>query len=148
MQACTVNHESGRMQCHFPSGEQRPQSPSNTMSPGANPTSVPRGILIYPAVGPQQTWAALYMNKPESVNCESGGLLCPVPMGELELGPHRTQCGLGRGYLHTKWHPSPSNYLATIHQCYRHERQTDRTDNGPIAKGEPFYKRSPKKSPV
>jgi len=31
--------------------------------------------------------------------------------------------------------------LATIHQ--RH-RQTDRTDNGLIAQGKPFYKRSPK----
>ena len=28
-------------------------SPSNTMSPGPRPTSVPSGILIYPAVWPQ-----------------------------------------------------------------------------------------------
>jgi len=31
--------------------------PSNTTSPGLRPTSVPSGILIYPAVWPQQTWA-------------------------------------------------------------------------------------------
>jgi len=47
--------------------------------------------------------------------------------------------------------------LATIHQRYRQDRtgqdrtdrteQTDReTDNGLIPKGEPFYKRSPKKT--
>jgi len=35
-----------------------------------------------------------------------------------------------RAYLHTKWHPNPSNRLATILQ--RH-RQTDRTDKEPIA---------------
>ena len=32
-------------------------SPCNTMSPGPRPTSVPSGILIHPAVWPQQTWA-------------------------------------------------------------------------------------------
>jgi len=44
-------------------------------------------------------------------------------------------------YLHIKWHRNPSNGLATIHQRHRQHRQTD---NGPIAEGEPFYKRSPK----
>ena len=44
--------------------------------------------------------------------------------GEGELGPHVTQCRLGRSaYPRTKWHLYPSNRLATIHQ--RH-RQTDR----------------------
>jgi len=32
-------------------------SSSNTMSPGPRPTSVPSGILIHPALWPQQTWA-------------------------------------------------------------------------------------------
>jgi len=52
-----------------------------------------------------------------------------------------------KAYLHTKLHPNPSNRLATIHQRHRQtDRQTDidRTDNGPIAYGKPFYKRSPK----
>jgi len=53
-------------------------------------------------------------------------------------GPHLTQCGLAVAYLHTKWHPGPSNRLATIHQL------TDRQDNGPIAWVDAFYKQSPK----
>jgi len=32
-------------------------SPSNTMSTGPRPTSVPSGILIHPDFWPQQTWA-------------------------------------------------------------------------------------------
>jgi len=32
-------------------------SPSNTMSRGPRPTFLPSGILIHPAVWPQQTWA-------------------------------------------------------------------------------------------
>ena len=52
-------------------------------------------------------------------------------------------------YPHANFHLDPSNRLATVHERYRQtDRQTgqDRTgqDNGPIAQGEPFYKRSPK----
>ena len=54
---------------------------SHTMSPGPRPTSVPSGILIHPAVWPQQTWAKNW-----------GGA---VPL----LGSHLTQCGMGRGLL-------------------------------------------------
>jgi len=32
-------------------------SPSNTMWSGPRPTSVPSGMLIHPAIWPQQTWA-------------------------------------------------------------------------------------------
>jgi len=41
---------------------------------------------------------------------------CCAPFGVEELGPHLTQCGLGRAetYLHTKWCPDPSNCLVTI----------------------------------
>jgi len=46
--------------------------------------------------------------------------LCPF--GEGELGPHHN-VAWAEAYLRTKWHPKPSNHLATIHQCYR---QTDR----------------------
>ena len=67
-----------------------------------------------------------------------GGLLCPFPWAEL--GP----------YLRTKWHLDPSSRLATIHTnvADRTDRTDgqDRIDNGPIAQGEPFYKRSPKSS--
>ena len=48
---------------------------------------------------------------------EKWGLLVPPVLGEAvswELGPHLTQCGLGRGlYLPIKWHLDPSSRLAT-----------------------------------
>jgi len=58
--------------------------------------------------------------------------LCPFGGGEL--GPHLTECGQDRGlrYLHTKFHLDPSNRLATIYTNVT-DRQTDRTDNDPIA---------------
>jgi len=37
--------------------EQLHGSPSSTMRPGSKPTSMPSGILIYPAVWPRQTWS-------------------------------------------------------------------------------------------
>jgi len=58
-------------------------SQSNTMWPGLRPTSVPSGILIHPAVWPQQTWA------------KNWGLF-PFFWGG-ELGPHLAQCGLDQG---------------------------------------------------
>jgi len=48
------------------------------------------------------------------------------------------------GYLHAKFHLDTSNRLAKIHQRHIQHRQTNRTDNGPAAQGEPFHKRSPK----
>ena len=41
----------------------------------------------------------------------------PLSFGVGALGPHVTQCGLGRGllaYLCTNWHLDPSSRLATI----------------------------------
>jgi len=101
-------------------------SPSNTVSLGPRPTSLPSGILIYPAI------------------CDNRyGLkirgLCPF--GEGQLGPYLAQCGQGlKAYLRAKFHFNPSNHLAIIHQCYRQTGQ----DDSPIAYCEPFYKRSPK----
>ena len=44
---------------------------------------------------------------------ENWGGLCRF-FEEVELGPHLTQCRLGRGlYLPTKWHLDPSSHLAT-----------------------------------
>ena len=60
------------------------QSPPETMLPGLRPTSVPSGILIHPAIWPQQTWAKM-----------GGG--CSPFGGEGELHTHLTQCGLSRG---------------------------------------------------
>ena len=70
---------------------------------------MPIGILILPAVWPQQTWA------------ENWG---PCPF-RGDLRPHLTQCGGAEAYLHVMFHLDPSNRLAAVHQ--RH-RQTDRQD--------------------
>jgi len=77
-------------------------SPSNTMSPGPRPTSVPSGILIHQAVWPQETSAK---------NWESA---VPLFGG---LGPHLYSVASAEAYLHAKFHLDPSNRLATIHQC-------------------------------
>jgi len=97
-------------------------SASNIMPPGPRPTSVPSGILIHPA-----GWHNRH--GPKIVG------LCAV---EGSAGSHLTQCSLVRDlpYLCIKWHPNPSNCLATIDQHYRQDmqdRQRDMTDNGPIA---------------
>ena len=60
-------------------------SPYNAMWPGPRPIFVPSGVLIHPAVWPQQIWAELF-----------GGRGGAVPLG-VELGPHLTQCCPGRG---------------------------------------------------
>jgi len=83
-------------------------SPSNTTSPGPRPTSVPSGILIHPAIWPQQTCAENWVAVPLL-----GGGWCPCKT--MWLGPRHTS--------------TPSfilTYLAKIHHCYRHHRQTDR----------------------
>jgi len=77
-------------------------SPSSTMWPGPRPTSIPSGILINPAVWPQQTWRIIRE-------------WAPPPFGGGVLGLHLTQCRLGRGYLPTKWHLAPSSHLATTY---------------------------------
>jgi len=84
-------------------------SPSNTMSPGPMPTSIPSGILIHPAVWRQRTWA------------KNWGVA--VPLLDGELGPHLTQCGHGRGLPCANFHLDPSSRLATIHQRYRQTGQ-------------------------
>jgi len=74
-------------------------------------TSVPSGILIQPAVWPQQTWAENWW---------------AVPFWGGELGPHLIQCGRVEAYFHAKFHLDPSNRFVTIHQRYRHTDRTDR----------------------
>jgi len=58
--------------------------PSNTKWPGPRPTSIPSGILIHPAIWPQEIWVE---------NWERG---C-ASLGEGELGPHLIQCSQGQG---------------------------------------------------
>ena len=92
------------------------------------PTFVPSGILIHPTVWPQNT------------GCKLGA----VPLW-----------GGGAGSTSNMWPgPRPTSVPGftlihpTVWQQYSNitDRQTHRTDNGPIAKREPFYKQSPKNS--
>ena len=56
-------------------------------------------------------------------------LLWPFPLGDW-----------AEAYLHTRWHPNPS----TVWPQYANvTNMTDKQNNGRIAYGEPFYKRSP-----
>jgi len=59
----------------------RAESPSNTMSPGPRPTSVPNGILIYSAICHNRRGPKI------------GEGLCPFGW---QQGPHLTQSRLGR----------------------------------------------------
>jgi len=80
-------------------------SPSNTISLGPRPTSLPSGILIHPAIWPKQIWA------------EIGGL-CPFEEGEL--GPHLIQCGQGGVYIRAVRHTCSLHYGHSRHThiCY------------------------------
>ena len=76
-------------------------SPSNTVSPGPRPTSVPSGIFIHPAVWPQQTRA--------------GNWGLPL-LGEAGSPSNTVWPEGAEAYFHAKFHLDPSNRLATIHQ--------------------------------
>ena len=105
--------------------------PSNTKSPGPRPTSVPSDILIHAAVWQQQIWAE---------NCEG----C-APLREGVFGPHLTQCG--QDVRRPTCMPSFILIRPTVWPQYTNVTdKQDRTDNGVIAWGEPFYERSPQKS--
>ena len=75
----------------------------------AESTFIQTGILVHPAVWPQQTWA------------ENWGL-CSV-RGRAE-SPSNAMWPGPRPYLHARFHLDPPDRLAAIHK--RH-RQTDRT---------------------
>jgi len=76
-------------------------SACNTMWPGPRPTFIPSGILIHPAVCPQQTWAE---------NWRRGS----APWGEWEWVRIKHKVARAEAYLRTKWHLDPSSSLATI----------------------------------
>jgi len=105
-------------------------SASNTKSPGPSLASVPSGILIDPAVWPQQPWAENWWLCP----FEGGGAGCPSNTMWPGMRPNP----------HAERHRDPPNRLVTIHQRYRETGQDRQTANGPIAEGEPFYKWLPK----
>jgi len=147
----------GGLLCPFHGGA---GSPSNTTRPGPRSTSMPSATLIHPAIWPQETWAENWGLCPLFGNGEldthltqSPGLrptsiwpqdmaknwgLCPFGGGEL--GPHLTQCGQDRGLPVSE----VSSWSVQLSGHSTPTSQTGQIDNGLIAQGEPFYKRSPK----
>ena len=95
------------------------------MWPGPRPTSVPSGILTHPSVWPQQTWD------------EKMGAAVFLFWG-----------GEGAGYPSDTISPElrPTSVPSGIHPTVwpQYTNITDRQDNGPIAKGKPLHKWSPK----
>jgi len=87
-------------------------SPSNRMSFGPWPTSLPSGILILAVVWPQQIWAE---NWGRTVSLWGGG-----------TGSPSNSVARAEAYLRAKFHIDPSNRLAAIYKCYRQDRQRDR----------------------
>jgi len=111
------------------------------MPPEPRPTSVASGILIHPAVWPQQTLTAnsgtvpLWGAGSPSKTMRPGSRSTALPSGILihpavcpqqiwaenwglcpfwgGLGPHLTECGQSRAYRRTKWHLDTSSRLAT-----------------------------------
>ena len=84
-------------------------SASNTMLSELRPTIIPCGILIHPAIWPQQTWAE-----------NRGGA---VPLFGKGAGSPSNTVARAEAYLHAKLHLDLSNCLATIHQSYRQTGQ-------------------------
>jgi len=94
----------------FRRGEAR--SPSNTLWPGARPTSLLSGILIHLAVSPQQTWAENWC-------------VCPFWLG---LSPHLIQCGQGRGllpYQLASWSIQPFGHNIPMSQTGQDRQRSD-----------------------
>jgi len=119
-----------------------------TKSPGLRPTFMPS--VIYPSSrldticmgrmfwGSCPFWGGWLHGSRSSFNFNFGG---------GEQGPHLTQCSQGWGlpaYQVSSWSVQPFGHNTPTPQTGQTDRQADRTDNGLIAYGEPFYKRSPK----
>jgi len=85
---------------------------SSTMWPERRPTSTPSGILMHPAVWPQQIWA-------ENWGC--------APLGEGSWVPIEHNVARAEAYLHANFHLDPSIHLATVHQRHRQDRQRSDT---------------------
>jgi len=77
-------------------------SPSNTMWPGPRPTSTSSGVMIHPAVWPQQTWAENWGRGSASIG----------------VSPHLTQCGRGLP-------PSQTGETDTDRQTGQDRQQSD-----------------------
>jgi len=103
------------------------RGPHLTQSPGPRPTSTPSGILIHAAIWPQQIWAENWWG-------------C-APLGDGGAGSPSNTVWPGPRPICV-----PSFILIRLTVWPQYTNVTDRTgqDNGPIAEGKPFYKRSPK----
>ena len=99
----------------------------NTKSPRSRPTSIPSGILIHPAIWPQQIWAKNWGL------CPFGGGGAGSPSNTMWPGPRPT-CTPSFILIHPTVGPQYTNVT---------DRTDRQTDNGLIAYGETFYKRSP-----
>jgi len=62
----------------------------NTMSPRPRPTSVPSGILIHPAVWPQQTWTLVDWGGGMSACCTACPIICIRRNGRLQSVPRHS----------------------------------------------------------
>jgi len=113
-------------------GEGIAGSPSNTKWPGLRPSSISSGILIHAAIWPQEMWTENWVG---AVPLWGGG--AGFPCNTMWPRPRPTCMPRFIFIRPTVW-PQCTNVT---------DRQTvqDRTDNEPIAQGEPFYKRSPNK---
>ena len=107
-------------------------SPSSTNLPGPRPSSIPGNILIHAAIWPQQIWA------------ENWGAL-PIWRRGRARSPSNTMSPVPRPTCMASFILiRPTIWL----QCTNvTDRQARQTDNGLIAKGELFYKLSPKNGP-
>jgi len=114
--------------CHFRG--RGAGSPSNTVWDGPRSTSVPSGTLIHPAIWPQQIW-------PKNWGFAS--------LGRRGLSLHLTHCVQGRGLPACQVSSGSIQPFGHNTPTLQTDRQTGRTDNGLIAQGEPFHKRSPQK---
>ena len=111
-------------------------SPCNTKSPGLRPSYIRSDILIHVAIWPQQTWAENYELSP------FGGVGAGSPSNTMWPEPRPTCVPCFILIRPTVGHSAPTSQTDRIN---RTDRQTDEQDNGPMAEGEPFYKRSTKK---
>jgi len=94
----------------------RTGSPCNTMSPGSRPTFLPSGILIHPAIWPQQIWAEQIVRG----SCALLGWGAVSPSNTVWPGP-RTTCMPSVILIHLTISPQ---YTNVIDRQDRTQRQT------------------------
>ena len=95
-------------------------SPSNTKSPGLRPTSIQSGILMHPAVWPQQIWAE------NCGDCAPLGRGAGSPSNTMWPGPRPT-CVRSFILIRPTVRPQYTNVADRKGQKGQTDRQTDRT---------------------